>query len=77
MRGWSQHSYGNAIDVDQHIIGPDRGDSTALRAWVNAHPQQFREALNRWGISNGGRFGDFGHFEWNGGGMQPLQMASQ
>jgi hypothetical protein len=60
---WSQHAYGNAIDIDQHARGVvDKGFSD----WINAHPAEYRAALSKWGIKSGEDFGDLGHYEWGG-----------
>lgn len=62
---WSQHAYGNAIDIDQY--GRDVV-SRRLRRWSATHAHELRNALNRWGMISGGdwRNPDFGHFEWGG-----------
>jgi hypothetical protein len=64
----SQHSYGNAIDINQTSRNVTTG---GFKQWADSHPQQFRAAMNKWGIISGGdwRNPDFGHFEWNGGGV--------
>jgi hypothetical protein len=69
---WSQHAYGNAIDIEQHsrnVVSPP------FEKWSQSHPQEMRNALNKWGIVSGGdwRNPDYGHFEW--GGTRPAQTA--
>jgi hypothetical protein len=65
-RRMSQHSYGNAIDIDQSSRNQV---SPALRNWASSHPAELRAALNRNQMISGGdwRNPDFGHFEWGGG----------
>jgi hypothetical protein len=63
---WSQHAYGNAVDIDQI----DRNQVRApFGAWAKSHPQAIREAARKYGIISGGDWSnpDFGHFEWGGG----------
>jgi hypothetical protein len=65
---WSQHAYGNAIDIDQYgrgVVAKPFGD------WARANPDKLNEAARKWGIINGASFGDFGHFEWGGGERAP------
>jgi rare lipoprotein A len=69
---WSQHAYGNAIDINQQsrdVVDRD------FAQWARAHPNELRGAINRWGIISGGdwRNPDFGHFEW--GGTRPWAAA--
>jgi hypothetical protein len=63
---WSQHAYGNAIDVDQINRNQVRA---AFGMWARSHPDVIREAARKHGIISGGDWGnaDFGHFEWGGG----------
>jgi hypothetical protein len=75
----SQHSYGNAIDVDQssYPVHGNKGQNPPLQQWIQSHPQQYAQIAQKWGISNGGDFGDWGHFEWNGGGIQTAAYPPQ
>jgi hypothetical protein len=62
---WSQHAYGNAIDIDQ--LGRNQVRA-AFGAWAREHTNVIRQAARRHGIISGGdwRDPDFGHFEWSG-----------
>jgi uncharacterized membrane protein YgcG len=62
---WSQHAFGNAIDINQaarNVVG--RG----FRTWANSNAGALRDAERRWGMTSGGdwRDPDFGHWEWSG-----------
>jgi hypothetical protein len=63
--GWSQHAFGNAIDINQRGFGLV---TPAMRDWAASHKAELAAAGARFGIKSGGEFGDFGHFEWGGGG---------
>ena len=63
---WSQHAFGNAIDIDQsrkNVVSP------AFGQWAQSHQPELRAALKKWNMISGGdwRSPDFGHFEWSGG----------
>lgn len=62
---WSQHAFGNAIDIDQ--LGRNRV-TAAFAAWSRAHPDVVRNAARKHGIISGGDWKkpDYGHFEWGG-----------
>jgi len=75
--GWSQHAYGNAIDMDDQVLL-----SPAMRRWVEENPERWRAILNRRGIVWGGDFGgrpgagwDQGHLEYRG--VHPALAASE
>jgi hypothetical protein len=61
--GWSQHAFGNAIDINQRGFGIV---TPAMREWALSHKSELAAAEARFGIKSGGEFGDFGHFEWGG-----------
>ncbi|WP_050031528.1 M15 family metallopeptidase [Bradyrhizobium sp. LTSP857] len=62
---WSQHAYGNAIDIDQ--LGRNRV-TAAFAGWSRSHPDVVRNAARKHGIISGGdwKAPDYGHFEWGG-----------
>jgi len=62
---WSQHAFGNAIDIDQ--VGRNWVNAT-FGTWARSHPEVIRAAARKHGIISGGdwRNPDFGHFEWGG-----------
>ena len=68
---WSQHAYGNALDLGNQsgrdVVSPQ------FRRWVEDHPKEWAAALKHWNIVNGGawRNPDFGHVEWGGPGGTP------
>jgi hypothetical protein len=69
---WSQHAFGNALDIDQvgrNVVTKPFGD------WARTHGPALRAAMKRWGIISGGDWSnpDFGHFEW--GGVSPHQLG--
>ena len=43
---WSQHAYGNALDVD----GSKYGVNTPFGQWARSHPNELGAALTRWNI---------------------------
>lgn len=57
--GWSQHSYGNAIDIDDatHL-------SPAFQKWRQANPSKFEELKKKWGMLS--PRGDEPHMEFGG-----------
>jgi hypothetical protein len=62
---WSQHAYGNAVDINQRardIVSPE------FRAWAEKNQDALRGAERKWGMKSGGdwRNPDFGHWEWGG-----------
>src|SRR5262245_20608685 len=62
---WSQHDYGNALDINQlsrNVVSPK------FKAWAQSHQEQLRELEKRWGMISGGdwKHPDFGHWEWGG-----------
>ena len=59
----SEHSWGNALDTNQHGMGVTDKD---FAEWVRTHPKELAEAQKTWGIKSGNQFGDFGHWEWGG-----------
>lgn len=64
---WSQHAYGNAIDIDQ--LGRNRVAVT-FGVWAWEHSDIIRASARKHGIISGGDWrknADFGHFEWGGG----------
>jgi hypothetical protein len=71
----SQHSYGNALDVETGFgSGPD--NSKYLHAWAVKHPEQFAEFQAKHHMRNldttsGAHMHDYGHFEWS-----PTQIAT-
>ena len=81
-RGWSQHAYGNAIDIETGFgSGPD--NSKALYEWAQAHPKEFAEIQARHHMRNldtssGAGMHDWGHFEWTptGRGKAPSDIAA-
>lgn len=68
---WSQHAYGNALDIDQHSRGVT---SKAFADWARANPEKLNAAVKKWGIINGASFGDWGHFEWGGTGGEGARI---
>ncbi|MFB6418218.1 MULTISPECIES: phage tail tape measure protein [Bradyrhizobium] len=64
--GWSQHAYGNAIDINPGKNSQDGSGRTDM-------PANVRDMAAKYGLSWGGdwsrRYNDPMHFEWNG--MQP------
>lgn len=63
--GWSQHAYGNAIDINQrgfNVVSPE------FQAWSNQNRAKIEQISNKWGMINGGnwRKPDYGHWEWGG-----------
>jgi hypothetical protein len=62
----SQHSMGNAMD----IFSQSRRDviSPAGRQWIESHPNEFRQILDKNGMLSGGDWKnpDLGHIEWAG-----------
>ena len=73
--GTSQHSYGNAVDINQvgrNVVTP------AFQEWLNTHPKELAEAESRWHMVGGEHFGgggrgtkpDTGHWEYGGPGTQ-------
>jgi D-alanyl-D-alanine carboxypeptidase-like protein len=75
--GWSQHAYGNAIDVgDQSGMNEI---SPAMKKWHDEHPKEWRGALNKWGMESGEDWHsrpDLGHVEWTGKAPPPAESAS-
>lgn len=53
---WSQHAYGNALDINQ--VGRD--------IVVGDYPEWIDDVARQFGIIPGTEFGDKGHFEWGG-----------
>lgn len=69
----SQHSYGNAIDINQsarNIVTP------AFAKWARENPDKLREFEHKHGLVSGAswRSPDFGHWEF-GGKQAPAQLA--
>ncbi|GAA0029106.1 phage tail tape measure protein [Bradyrhizobium ottawaense] len=64
--GWSQHAYGNAIDINPDKNAQDGTGGTDM-------PANVRDMAAKYGLSWGGdwsrKYNDPMHFEWNG--MQP------
>jgi hypothetical protein len=71
---WSQHAYGNAIDLGSQT-GRDMIDP-ATRAWMETHKEEWDETVAKWGMIDGGKWSDpdAGHIEW--GGVRPWQSVS-
>lgn len=69
---WSQHAYGNAIDIDQ--TGRN-ATAEALRQWGTQNPDKLAELEKKYGMVGGQNFSkpDWGHWEWSGrnGGLTP------
>lgn len=65
---WSQHAYGNAVDLNQ--LGRNRV-TPEFDVWAKAHRDKISAAARKHGIINGAEWSnpDFGHFEWGGGGV--------
>lgn len=62
----SQHSMGNAMDIgSQSARNVIRKDS---REWIEAHPKEWRQILDKNGMISGGDWKDpdLGHIEWSG-----------
>lgn len=62
---WSQHSYGNAIDINQssrNVVSP------AFSKWMRENPDKLREIEQRHGMVSGAgwRNPDTGHWEYGG-----------
>jgi hypothetical protein len=71
--GWSQHAYGNAMDIETGFgSGPD--NSPALFAWAQAHPKEFADIQSRHHMRNLTK-GDWGHFEWSPEGLKKVAGA--
>lgn len=68
--GWSQHAYGNAIDINPDKNAQDGTGRTNM-------PANVRDMAAKYGLSWGGdwsrKFNDPMHFEWNG--MQPWKKG--
>jgi hypothetical protein len=62
----SEHAFGRAVDMGS-MTGRDQIDP-ALRAWIAAHPDEWRGLLAKYGMRSGGDFRnpDLGHVEWQG-----------
>jgi hypothetical protein len=79
--GWSQHAYGNAVDIERSAgSGPD--NSAALYAWAQAHPKEFAEIqakhhMRNLDTSSGARMHDWGHFEWTPAGIDKTKTTSE
>lgn len=62
----SQHAMGNAMDIGsqsaRNVISPK------TREWIESHPNEWRNILNRNGMISGGDWKnpDLGHIEWSG-----------
>lgn len=69
----SQHSYGNAIDIDQ----TGRNES-GIKAWGIANADKLAAIEAKWGMKGGQNFSnpDWGHWEWTGAGAAPSQPTS-
>jgi len=63
---WSQHAYGNAIDIDQtgRNVTAD-----AFKQWGLANKDKLATIEQKWGMTGGQNFSnpDWGHWEWSGG----------
>ena len=62
---WSQHAYGNAIDINQsgrNVTTPD------FRAWGLQNRDKLDAIERKWGMIGGQNFAnpDWGHWEWGG-----------
>lgn len=57
--GWSQHSYGNAVDLDD-----DTKLSSAMLDWIKKNPGVLDNIKKRWGMVT--PRGDAPHMEWRG-----------
>lgn len=71
----SQHSFGNAIDINQsarNVVTP------AFQKWAKENPDRLRELEQKHGMVSGGRWKnpDFGHWEF-GGGLGRRGMSSE
>jgi hypothetical protein len=64
---WSQHAYGNAIDINQ---SGRNATSRDFERWRETHGPELRAALAKHNMVSGGdwRNPDWGHFEWGGPG---------
>jgi hypothetical protein len=77
-RMWSQHAYGNAIDIDQHSRNVVDSD---FRRWAQNNMPTLRRLQIKYNMRSGGdwRHPDFGHFEWAGprGNAPPQRVATR
>jgi hypothetical protein len=62
---FSQHAYGNAIDIDQTARNVTAGE---FRRWGEANPEKLAAIEDKWGMIGGQNFSqpDWGHWEWGG-----------
>jgi hypothetical protein len=72
---WSQHAYGNAIDIDQTGRNVT---AEAFRQWGEQNRDKLAEIERKWGMIGGQNFTspDWGHWEWGGpggGALAPYQ----
>lgn len=72
---WSQHAYGNAVDLDQ--LGRNRV-TAEFDTWAKGHADVIREAARKWRIVSGADFHvpDLGHYEFGGPGTEAQLPAS-
>lgn len=72
---WSQHAYGNAIDVNMTGRNVTTG---GLKKWADDNPEKLAEIEKRYGMVSGAKWRnpDFGHWEW-GGAMRGLQLGAR
>ena len=74
---WSQHSYGNAVDIGSQtgrdIVSPK------FRAWIARNRETWDAALRRWNMIDGGKWRrpDLGHVEWAGPRGQAYRSARE
>lgn len=62
---WSQHAYGNAIDINQQSRNVTSGD---FKQWGEQNRGKLAELEQKWGMVGGQNFSnpDWGHWEWGG-----------
>jgi hypothetical protein len=58
--GWSEHSFGNAIDMDNTT-----SLSPAMQKWIAENPERFESVKKKWGMKQGIK-GDLPHTEFGG-----------
>lgn len=74
---WSQHAYGNAVDIGSQtgrdVVSPK------FRAWIAANRETWDAALRRWNMIDGGKWRrpDLGHVEWAGPRGQAYRAAQE
>ena len=67
--GWSQHAYGNAVDIETGFgHGPD--NSPKLFAWAQKNPEKWAELQSKYHMKNLAP-NDWGHLEWTPAGRNP------